>query len=147
MIPAVAPLLLAAAGVVTLGIAAAILRSFGPGYRVGRLLAVAPRVSIAEAVELAEGGMAGYVRIDGRIDSDAEFEDADHRPLVVRRTTIDWRPPDGDGAWTRFDQRLEVVPFVIREGLDDIAVDAGSIADGTSPCRARAPGWQASWRR
>ena len=130
MIPAVAPLLLAAAGVVALGIAAAILRSFGPGYRVGRLLAVAPRVSIAEAVELAEGGMAGYVRIDGRIDSDAEFEDADHRPLVMRRTTIDWRPPDGDGAWTRFDQRLEVVPFVIREGLDDIAVDAGSIADG-----------------
>lgn len=130
MIPAVAPILLAAAGVVALGVAAAILRSFGPGYRVGRLLAVAPRVSVAEAAQLAEGGMAGYVRIDGRIDSDAEFEDADHRPLVMRRTTIDWQPPGGDGPWTRFDQRLEVVPFVIREGLDDIVVDAGSIGDG-----------------
>jgi len=122
MIPAVAPLLL--------GIAAVILRTFGPGYRVGRLLAVAPRVSVAEAVQLAERGMAGYLRIEGRIDSDAEFEDADHRPLVMRRTTIDWQPPAGDGPWARFDQRLEVVPFVIREGLDDIAVDAGSIADG-----------------
>ena len=125
-----APLLLAAAGVVALGIAAAILRSFGPGYRVGRLLAVAPRVSVAEAVQLAEAGTRGYVRIDGRIDSDAEFEDADHRPLVMRRTTIEWQPAAGNGPWTRFDQRLEVVPFVIREGLDDIAVDGGSIADG-----------------
>lgn len=130
MIPAVAPLLLAAAGVVALGIAAIILRSFGPGYRVGRLLAVAPRVSVAEAVQLAEAGAAGYVRIDGRIDSDAEFEDAHHRPLVLRRTTLEWQTAAGDGPWTRFDTRLEVVPFVIREGLDEIAVDAGTIADG-----------------
>ena len=128
--PAVAPLLLAAAGVVALGIAAAILRSFGPGYRVGRLLAVAPLVSVADAVRLAESGKAGYVRIDGRIDSDAEFEDADHRPLVLRRTSLDWRPASGTGRWTRFDTRLEVVPFVVREGLDEIAVEAASIAEG-----------------
>lgn len=124
------PLLLGAAGVVALVIAATILRSFGPGYRIGRLLAVAPQVSVGEAVRLAESGKVGYVRIEGRIDSDAEWEDADHRPLVLRRTTFGWRPIGSHGTWTAFDSRLEVVPFVIREGLDEIAVEAGSIADG-----------------
>lgn len=125
-----APLLLLAAGLGALGVAAAILRSFGPGYRVGRLLAVAPKVSVGEAVQLASTGSPGYVRIDGRIDSDAEFEDADHRPLVLRRTTIEWRPAGDARSWTRFDTRIEAVPFVIREGLDEIAVDGGAIADG-----------------
>lgn len=124
------PLLLGAAGVVALVIAAMILRSFGRGYRIGRLLAVAPLVTVAEAVQLAESGKAGYVRIEGRIDSDAEWEDADHRPLVLRRTSYDWRPSGSNGTWTAFDSNLEVVSFVIREGLDEIAVDAGAIADG-----------------
>jgi hypothetical protein len=126
----VAPLFLVAAGVVALGIAAAILRGFGRGYRIGRLLAVAPRLSVAEAVQLAESGRTGYVRIEGRIDSEAEWEDADHRPLVLRRTTFDWRPAASQAAWTPFDSSLEVVAFVIREGLDEIAVDGGAIADG-----------------
>jgi hypothetical protein len=126
----VVPLLLGLAGVLALGVAAAILRSFGPSYRVGRLLAVAPQVSIAEAIQLAESGKAGYVRIEGRIDSEAEWEDADHRPLVLRRTTFDWRPALRRGAWTSFDSHLEVVPFVIREGLDEIAVQGDAIADG-----------------
>lgn len=125
-----APLLLLAAGLGALVVAAMILRSFGPSYRVGRLLAAAPKVSVADAVQLAEARSPRYVRIDGRIDSDAEFEDADHRPLVLRRTTIEWRPAGGGGPWTSFDTRIEVVPFVIREGLDDIAVDAGAIAEG-----------------
>lgn len=124
------PLLLGAAGVVAFGIAAAILRSFGPAYRVGRLLAVAPHVSIAEAIQLAESGKAAYVRIEGRIDSEAEWEDADHRPLVLRRTTFEWRPAGRRGAWRAFDSHLEVVPFVIREGLDEIAVQGDAIADG-----------------
>jgi hypothetical protein len=127
----VAPLLLATAGLVALGVAAAILRSFGPGYRIGRLLAVVPRVSVAEAIQLADEGRPAYVRLDGRIDSDAEFEDADHRPLVLRRTTIAWRPAAATGAWTTFDTRLEVVPFAVREGLDEIAVGAGPIAGGS----------------
>lgn len=125
-----APLLLLAAGLVALGAAALILRSFGPGYRVGRLLAVAPRVTVAEAVRLAEAGTPGYVRIDGRIDSDAEFEDADHQPLVLRRTTISWRPAGGAGRWTTFDVNVEAVPFAIREGLDEIAVDTSTITEG-----------------
>lgn len=125
-----APLLLAAAGVVAFGIALAILRSFGPGYRVGRLLAVVPRVTVAEAVRLADEGRPAYVRIDGRIDSDDEFEDADHRPLVLRRTTVQWRPAGSGGRWTTFDRQLESVAFVVREGLDEIAVDGASITDG-----------------
>ncbi|MEO5704601.1 MAG: hypothetical protein ABIZ52_04935 [Candidatus Limnocylindrales bacterium] len=125
-----APLLLLAAGLVALATAAVILRSFGSGYRVGRLLAAAPRVSVAEAVQLAEAGTPGYVRIEGRIDSDAEFEDAHHRPLVLRRTTIEWRPAHGSGPWTSFDTRLEAVPFVIRDGLDEISVASERLADG-----------------
>lgn len=123
------PLILAAAGVLALGVATAILRSFGPRYRVGRLLAVVPQIPVAEAIRLADAGERRYVRVDGRIDSDAEFEDADHRPLVLRRTRIDWRPAS-HSAWTPFDTRLEAVPFVVREGLDEIAVDAEAIGDG-----------------
>jgi hypothetical protein len=126
----VAPLLLLAAGLGALVVAAVILRSFGPGYRVGRLLAAAPKVSVADAVQLAGARSPRYVRIDGRIDSDAEFEDADHRPLVLRRTTIEWRGAGSNGRWTSFDTRIDAVPFVIREGLDEIAVDAGAIAEG-----------------
>jgi hypothetical protein len=130
MIPGVIPLLLAVAGVVVLGVAAAILRSFGPRFRVGRLLASAPAVSIAEAVRLAQSGEARYVRIEGRIDSEAEFEDADHRPLVLRRLTWQSGPGDGSGPWTTFDTGIEVVPFVIREGLDEIGVAADALGDG-----------------
>jgi hypothetical protein len=126
----VVPLLLLAAGLVALAAAATILRSFGPAYRVGRLLAAAPRVTVAEAVQLADSGTDQYVGIDGRIDSDAAFEDADHRPLVLRRTTIDWRPAGSDRAWTRFDTRIETVPFVVREGLDEIGVSGDAIGDG-----------------
>ena len=128
--PDVAPLLLAAAGVLALGIAAVILRSYGPRYRVGRLLAAAPRVSIAEAVRLASAGETAYVRVDGRIDSEVEIEDADHRPLVLRRTTLRWRPTGRAGPWRTVDSALEAVPFVVREGLDEIDVDGGAIADG-----------------
>jgi len=130
MIGAVAPLLLAVAGVLALGAGALIQRSFGPRARVGRLLAVAPKVSVAEARRLAEAGDAPYVRVDGRLDSDQEFEDADQRPLVIRRTTYEWRPADSDGAWTRFESNVEVVPFAVREGLDAIVVDGQALAEG-----------------
>ena len=129
MIPGVAPLLLTAVGFVALVTAAAILRSFGPRYRIGRLLAVAPRMSIAEARALAESGKRRYVRVDGRIDSEDDWEDDDHRPLVLRRTAYEWRPAAG-GRWRPFDAQLEVVPFVVREGLDELAVDASQIAEG-----------------
>jgi hypothetical protein len=125
----VAPLLLAVAGALALGAAALIQRSFGPRARVGRLLAVAPRVSIAEARRLAQAGDAPYLRVDGRIDSDQEFEDADQRPLVLRRTTLEWRPPGG-ASWTQLRSDVELVPFAVREGLDAIDVDGASLAEG-----------------
>jgi hypothetical protein len=128
MIPGVNPLVPALGGVVMLAVALAILRSFGPRYRVGRLLATVPQVSVAEAVRLAQSGEARYVRIDGRIDSDTEFEDADHRPLVLRRTTFEQRR--AGGAWMAFETGVEAVPFVISEGLDELAVDGAALRDG-----------------
>ena len=125
------PLLLGAAGVVALGVAVAILRSFGPGYRVGRLLAVVPPIPIAEAAALAERGEVRYVRVDGRIDSDEEFEDDAHRPLVLRRTTIQWRPAGSSGSWrAAVPPNVELAAFVLREGLDEIHVDAAALGAG-----------------
>ena len=124
------PLLLTLAGVLALGGAAWIQRGFGSKARVGRLLAVVPKVSIAEARRIAEAGENRYVRVDGRLDSEHEFEDADHRPLVVRRTTVEWLPAGRGGRWTTFDRNDEIVPFSLREGLDEIAVDGPRLADG-----------------
>jgi hypothetical protein len=134
----VGPLLLGAAGAVALGAAVAILRSFGPRYRVGRLLAIVPQVPVAEAVRLATAREQRYVRVDGRIDSDEEFEDEHHRPLVLRRTSFDWHPARGEGGHAGDDLRwrplgepsLQLAPFVIREGMDEIAVDAHQLAEG-----------------
>lgn len=128
--PGVIPIVLAAAGAVALLIAAAILRTFGRGYRVGRLLAVAPRVSVAEAIRIAQDGETAYVRIDGRIDSEDEFEDADHRPLVLRRTTLRTRPASGQGRWTTVDVSTEQVDFVVREGMEEIGIAVAELGEG-----------------
>ena len=130
MIPGVAPLLLTVAGLVALGAAVLIQGRFGPRGRVGRLLAVAPKVSIADAVQLAEAGPPRYVRVDGRLDSDETFEDDAHRPLVVRRTTLETRAAESSGPWREVDVNLETVPFVVREGLDEIAVEGTALAQG-----------------
>lgn len=104
-----------------------ILRSFGPGYRVGRLLAAAPAVPVADAVRLAAGDKRRIVRIRGRIDSDVEFEDAAHRPLVLRRTRVQlWR----DGRWETVDDQRELVPFTVSESLDAIQVDGAALHVG-----------------
>ncbi|HEX8026578.1 MAG TPA: hypothetical protein VF484_10250, partial [Candidatus Limnocylindrales bacterium] len=68
------PLLLVGAGVLALGAGAAILLSFGPRYRVGRLLASAPAVSVGQAVALAQAREPRFVRVQGRIDSKDDFE-------------------------------------------------------------------------
>ena len=125
--PAVTPLLLGAAGLVALVLGGMVLRTFGPRYRVGRLLATTPKVTIAEALELAASGRPRYVRIDGRIDADGEFEDAQHRPLVFRRTRLESRAGRG---WRAFEDQREAVPFVVREGLDSIAIDDSALDAG-----------------
>jgi hypothetical protein len=126
IIAAVSPLFLLVTGVVLLAIGFAIRRSLGPRYRVGSLLAASQAVSIAEAKALA-AGPPRYVQVAGRVDSEAEFEDDAHRPLVFRRTRLQLR----DGSrWTNLDDRRERVDFEVREGLDSIAIDDGALDVG-----------------
>jgi hypothetical protein len=113
--------------VLALVVGGAILRTFGPRYRVGRLLATTPRVSIAEALELAASGRRRYVRVDGRIDSEDDFVDAHHRPLVFRRTRLESRAGRG---WRVFEDQREAVRFEVREGLDAIGIDHAALDAG-----------------
>lgn len=124
------PLLLIGFGVAALAVGFAVLLSFGPRYRVGRLLSSVPQVSIAEARRIAATGEPRYVRIDGRIDSDHEFEDIDHRPLVLRRTRIETRDRRPIGGWRTVELGVEAVPFELQEGLDAISIDETALADG-----------------
>lgn len=114
------PMVLILIGLLALAAGAVLLRSFGPRYRVGRLLAATPTVAIGDAVSLAmAGGPGRYVKISGRIDAEAEFEDDVHRPLVFRRSRLEIRDRK---SWHSVDDRREAVPFEVREGLDGIAV-------------------------
>ncbi len=121
------PLLLGAAGVLALVLAGLLLRTFGSRYRVARLLATTPQVTVAEANQLARDGRRAYVRIDGRIDADDEFEGPDHQPLVLRRVRLQAR---SGGRWRTFEDQRQVVPFAINEGLDAIAVDMDALDAG-----------------
>lgn len=125
--PAVTPLLLVGAGLVALVAGVLTLRSFGSSYRIGRLLASAPKVGVAEATAIAETGPPRYVRVDGRIDAEDPFEDAAHRPLVFRRTRLEAQAGRG---WSRFEDSREAVPFEIRDGLERIEVDHDALGDG-----------------
>jgi hypothetical protein len=122
----VLPLIPLVAGIGALVAGWLILRTYGPSYRVGRLLASTPEVSVGEAVALA-GGPARYVRVRGRIDSETDFEDDAHRPLVFRRTRLQLR---SGSDWTAFEDRRERVPFEVREGLDGIAIDDAALDAG-----------------
>jgi hypothetical protein len=123
----VAPLVLIVASLIAMAAGVITLRSFGPRYRVGRLLATTPRVSVADALAIARDGPPRYVRVDGRIDAEDEFEDAEHRPLVFRRTRLEARSGDG---WSAFEDSREAVEFQIHEGLDAIDVDASTLDVG-----------------
>ena len=124
---AVTPLVLVVASLIAMAAGAITLRSFGPRYRVGRLLASTPRVSVAEAAAIARDSRPRYVAVAGRIDAADEFEDAEHRPLVFRRTRLE----SSDGKrWSPFEDLRESVPFEIREGLDSIGVDAAALDTG-----------------
>jgi hypothetical protein len=123
----VTPLFLAAAGVVALIGAGLTLRTFGARYRVGRLLATTPKVTVGEAVEMARAGKRAYVRVDGRIDTEEDFEGPDHQPLVLRRVRLEVR----DGRrWRPFEDHRQVVPFTVNEGLDTIAIDTDALDAG-----------------
>jgi hypothetical protein len=123
----VSPLIPLVAGLVALVAGALVLRTYGPNYRVGRLLASTPTVSVAEARQLATQGRPRYVRVTGRIDAEEEFEDDAHRPLVFRRTRFQLRRETG---WVSFEDRRERVHFEIRDGLDAIVVDDAALDTG-----------------
>ena len=120
------PLIPLVAGLATLLVGVFVLRTYGPGYRVGRLLAATRSVTIEEALALANGP-ARYVRVSGRIDAEDEFEDDAHRPLVFRRTRLQLLT---DGTWVSFEDRRERVDFDIGEGLDAIGVDDAALDVG-----------------
>jgi hypothetical protein len=124
----VIPMLLILFGFAAFTIGAVILRSFGPGYRVGRLLAATRSVSLADAVALAgAGGPGEYVKVTGRIDAETDFEDDAHRPLVFRRTRLDVRI---GRRWQSVDDHRQAVPFELAEGLDQLAVQHEDLDEG-----------------
>jgi len=122
----VTPLILILLGLVLLGAGFAILRSIGPRYRVGRLLASTPTVPVADAIAQAAIGPR-YVAIRGRIDAVDEFEDEVHRPLVLRRARIQ-RPRGRE--WETIDEQTQVVDFDVRDGMDAIAIDHRALDAG-----------------
>jgi hypothetical protein len=115
----VSPLIPLVAGLVALIAGVLVLRTYGPRYRVGRLLAATQPATIAKARALA-AGPARYIRVSGRIDAEDEFEDDAHRPLVFRRTRLQLKT---NGRWVAFEDRRERVDFEVRDGLDGIAID------------------------
>jgi hypothetical protein len=136
MIAAVIPLAFLTAGLVVLAAGAVILRTFGPRYRVGRLLATTPRVSVGEALRLADGNPR-YVAIAGRIDAEDPFEDDAHRPLVYRRTRLQRRQ---GSDWSALEDNRESVDFVVREGLDEIGIDTPALDAGLVVVRRESVG-------
>jgi hypothetical protein len=126
IIRAVSPLIPLSAGLIALVAGVLVLRTYGPRYRVGRLLATTPDVTVAQARGIA-AGPPRYVRIQGRIDAEDEFEDEHHRPLVFRRTQFQLQR---NRRWETFEDDRKRVPFEIREGLDSIAIDDGALDAG-----------------
>ena len=130
------PLVLVGAGVVALAVGVGVLRGLGTGYRVGRLLAATPIVSIAEALAAADGPPR-YLGVRGRIDSEAQFEDDAHRPLVLRRARIQLLE---GRTWRTVDEHREAVAFEVNEGLDTIAVDEAALDEGLVVVRRESVG-------
>jgi hypothetical protein len=133
IIAAVTPLIPLIVGLAALLAGVLVLRTYGPNFRIGRLLASTPTVSVAEARALATEGRSRYVRISGRIDAEDEFEDDAHRPLVFRRTRLQMRGARGDRddrGWVSFEDRRERVRFEIRDGLEAIVVDDAALDTG-----------------
>lgn len=104
-----------------------LLRSFGPGLRIGRLLSGTPQVTLAEALELARRGSGDYVRVTGRIDAAEPFPDEFGRPLVLRRERVEVR--EGD-RWRVVSEARREVEFALRDRLGEIEVDAAALDEG-----------------
>lgn len=121
------PLVLVVAGGFAVAAGWWLMRGLGPGARIGRIVASTRTVPVAEAVAAASAGRPRYLGVTGRVDAADEWEDEDHRPLVLRRRRLELRR---GSHWVAFEDHREVVPFEISEGLDRIAVDGDSLDEG-----------------
>jgi hypothetical protein len=125
----IGPLLLVV-GVLAIAIAALLLRGVGSAYRIGRTLAAAPELPLAEVVAMASSGdppASRYVRTRGRISSEDEFPDEHDRPLVFRRQRLQRR--DGR-SWTTLDDDRTAVPFGLEDRQSYLGIDLESLGDG-----------------
>ncbi len=125
----IGPVLLVA-GLLCIAVAALLLRGVGSAYRIGRTLAAAPDLPLADVVALAsssEAAVARYVRTRGRISSEDEFPDEHDRPLVFRRQRLQRR--DGR-SWTTLDDDRTAVPFGLEDRQSYLAIDLQSLGDG-----------------
>jgi hypothetical protein len=116
------------AGVILLGIALALVRATGAGYRIGRTLASAMELPLAEVLaEAADGRPRGYLRTSGRISSEEEFPDEHDRPLVFRRSRLQaWE----GRQWRTIEDERTAVPFGIEQRGAFLAVDIDVLGDG-----------------
>lgn len=122
----IAPLAAVGAAACFIGVALS-LRRLGGGYRIARLLASAPEVSLAEIREVAASGERRYLRTTGRVSSDEEFPDENQRPLVFRRQRIERRRA---ARWQVLDEERLAVPFGVEDRRDFVALDAEALGDG-----------------
>lgn len=126
------PPLMAAAlvlgGIVLLIIALVLVRATGAGYRIGRTLAAAVELPLAEVLAgAADGTPSGYLRTTGRISSEEEFPDERDRPLVFRRARLQARE---GREWRSLQDERTAVPFGIEERGAYLAVDIDALGDG-----------------
>ena len=106
----------------------ALLRRSGSGWRIGRLLAAAPQLSLESAAASARRGDGSYVRIHGRIDSDEEFPGDDDKPIVFRRRRL--QQATGRSSWSTFDDERLAVPFRLVEKGQQVGIDSDALGDG-----------------
>lgn len=121
--------LLIVLGFVLLLAGVALIASFGNRLRVGRLIAGTRTASLAELRSLAAAPHPVYVRVAGRVDSEDEFEDAAHRPLVFRRTLVQLRRHVWRG-WETVDESRETVPFAVADASGSVAIDPADLDVG-----------------
>lgn len=119
---------LAGAGVAVAALGGYLLNRGGPGYRVGRILSVAPELTLDEVTAAARAGDARYIRTRGRISSDEEFPDENDRPLVYRRQRLQ-QATDG-GAWRDVDDERLAVPFGLEVRGSFVALDVDALGEG-----------------
>lgn len=119
---------MALAGTAAFVVGVVLLNRGGPGYRVGRLLSVAPMLTLDEVAAAARAGEQRYVRTKGRVSSDEEFPDENDKPLVYRRQRLQARLDGRD--WADVDDDRVAVPFGVEERGSFIAVDVDALGEG-----------------